>query len=110
MNLLNKKCKACEGYESPFKLKEIMEYLEQIKNWNLSEDGKEIEKEFQFDNFKEAIDFINKIAEIAESEGHHPDIFLYNYKNVKVTLSTHKIKGLSENDFIMAAKIDCIFK
>ena len=110
MSLINKKCKACEGYESPFTLKETMEYLEQIDNWSLSKDGKEIEKEFKFNNFKEAINFINKVAETAESEGHHPDISLYKYKFIKITLSTHNIKGLSENDFIMAAKIDCIFK
>lgn len=108
--LLDKKCKACESYQNPFTLKETMEYLEKVKDWNLSSDGKEIEKNFEFNNFKDSIEFINKIADLAEAEGHHPDIFLHNYKNVRITLSTHNIKGLSENDFIMAAKIDNLYK
>lgn len=67
--------------------------------------GKKITKKFKFKNFKEAMAFINKVAELAESEGHHPDIFIF-YNRVKFELSTHAIGGLSENDFILAAKIN----
>ena len=109
MNLSKKVCKVCEGTEKPFTLNEINKYLEYVNNWEMIDNGKAIEKEFIFKDFKEAINFVNKIAEIAEQEGHHPDISLHNYKKVKITLSTHKINGLSENDFILASKIDGLF-
>lgn len=104
MDLTQKVCKACEGWEKPFTNKEAQKYLKHVKNWRLVK--KSIEKEFKFKNFKDAINFINKIAVIAEQEGHHPDIYLHGWNKVKFILSTHAIKGLSENDFIMAAKID----
>ena len=104
-DLTQKKCKACEGGVNPLKKEELSPYLEQIENWKVTEE-KEIFKNFEFKNFKEALDFVNKVGEIAENEGHHPDIFLHSYKKVKISLSTHAIGGLSENDFIVAAKID----
>ena len=67
---------------------------------------KALEKEFVLKNFTAAVDFINKIAQVAESEGHHPDILLYDYKKLKITLTTHAIDGLSINDFVMAMKIN----
>lgn len=107
--LAKKKCVACEGGVDPLGEEEIKEYLSKVSGWNLVEkEIKKIEKEFQLKNFKEALSFINKIGEIAEQEGHHPDITLYNYNKVKVTIYTHSIKGLHENDFILAAKIDAI--
>ena len=105
-DLTKKTCKACEGYEKPMSLQETENYLEKVKGWNLEDGGKMIRKEFQFKNFKEALEFVNKVGEIAEKEGHHPNINLYSYKKVKITLTTHAINGLSENDFILAAKID----
>ena len=72
--------------------------------WEVAE-GKKIFRRFSFKNFKEAMAFVNKVADIAESEGHHPDIFV-SYNKVKITLFTHAIGGLSENDFILAAKIE----
>lgn len=69
-------------------------------------DERWIEKEYKFKNFKEALAFVNKVGDIAESEGHHPDINLHGWNKVKLTLSTHAISGLSENDFILASKID----
>jgi 4a-hydroxytetrahydrobiopterin dehydratase len=72
-------------------------------DWRLEDN--EIERKFKFKDFKEAIAFVNKVAEIAESEGHHPEIEI-NYNRVKIELTTHAVKGLSENDFILAAKID----
>ena len=103
--LTQKKCKPCEGGVDPLKKEDLSPYLEQIENWEAT-DAKEIFKNFEFKNFKEALDFVNKAGEIAENEGHHPDIFLHSYKKVKISLSTHAIGGLSENDFIVAAKID----
>ena len=108
MQLSEKKCRACEGWEKPFTKAETQKYLRHVKNWKLMKN--EIEKEFQFKDFKQALAFINKIGKIAESEGHHPDIFLHGWNKVKLMLSTHAIKGLSENDFIMAAKVDNLGK
>ena len=104
MQLSEKKCRACEGWEKPFTKSEAQEYLKQVNNWSLTDNS--IEKEFKFKDFKEALEFVNKVGDIAEEEGHHPDICLHSYKKVKITLTTHAIKGLSENDFILAAKID----
>ena len=103
-DLTQKKCKACEGGVDPLKKEEVTALLEKIDNWDATDD--EISKTFEFKNFQEALDFVNKVGEIAENEGHHPDIFLHSYKKVKISLSTHAINGLSENDFIVAAKID----
>lgn len=103
-NLTQKKCKPCEGGVAPLKKEELPPYLSQIENWEATD--KEISKIFEFKNFKEALEFVNKVGEIAEEQGHHPDIFLHSYKKVKISLSTHAIDGLSENDFIVAAKID----
>ena len=80
--------------------------IKQIPGWELSEEGKFINKTYSFKNFKEALAFVNKVGEVAESEGHHPDIHLTDYKQVAVSLSTYAISGLSQNDFILAAKID----
>ena len=88
--------------------KEIQEYLGKLQGkWEVI-DEKKIQKQFSLKNFKEALAFINKVGEIAEFEGHHPDIRLFGYKNVEIELSTHAIGGLSENDFIVAAKIEQI--
>lgn len=105
MNLADKKCVPCEGGEIPLGKEAAMELMKWVNSeWKLG-DGK-IERQFVFKDFNEAIGFINKVAEIAESEGHHPDINLHSYKKVDIALSTHAIKGLSGNDFILAAKID----
>jgi 4a-hydroxytetrahydrobiopterin dehydratase len=70
-------------------------------------DGHHLEREFRFDDFRQALDFVNEVGELAEEQGHHPDIYL-SYGKAKVQLWTHKIKGLHENDFILAAKIDAL--
>ena len=106
MKLIEKKCVPCEGGVSPFKKEEIQEYLGQLRSEWEARDEKKIHKQFSFKNFKEALAFINKVGDIAESEGHHPDIRLFDYKNVEIELSTHAVGGLSENDFILAAKIE----
>lgn len=104
-DLLNRSCVGHDQIRA-LSLQEITEYLTLINNWEFLETGK-IVKEFEFDDFVGSIDFINNIAKIAEEEQHHPDIEI-KYSKVTITLSTHFVKGLSENDFIMAAKIDNI--
>lgn len=88
-------------------IEEAKPYLEAVVDWKLENDGKEIEKEFTFLDFKSALDFVNKIGALAEVEGHHPDIEL-GWGRVEVELSTHAIGGLSVNDFILAAKINSL--
>lgn len=106
MDFLKQKCVPCEGNETPLSKKEAEITLKQVPGWELSDDGKTISKKYKFKDFKEALAFINKVGAIAESEGHHPDVHLTNYRQIKIDLSTHAIKGLSRNDFIVAAKID----
>ena len=103
MDLTQKKCIPCEAGTSPLKESQINELLKEIPEWVLK-DG-HLYKKFKFKNFAEAMKFINSIAEIAEQEGHHPD-FSVHYNRVEIEIWTHAINGLSENDFIVAAKID----
>ena len=107
-NLKDKRCAPCEGGVIPFDISEIHKYQKKVDGWDISKDAKEkffLNKRFNFNNFKESQEFINKVGEISEDEGHHPDIsFGWGYAEIKIT--THAIEGLSENDFILAAKID----
>jgi 4a-hydroxytetrahydrobiopterin dehydratase len=105
MDLLQKKCVPCEGGAMPLSIDEARKYLEKVPSWALSEDGKKISKQFKFQDFISAINFVNRVSEVAEMEGHHPDIHI-NYNKVILELWTHAIGGLSENDFIVAAKVD----
>ena len=102
--LISKKCVPCEGGCRAFKAEEIKHYWDKIKGWSLFRIEK-IFKEFKFKDFKESLAFVNKVAELAEEEGHHPD-FAILYNRVIINLTTHACGGLTENDFIMAAKID----
>lgn len=86
---------------------EIQKYLAEVPGWEVI-DNKKIVKSLKFKDFKEAMGFVNKVAELAEVEGHHPDILIHGWNKVRLELSTHAIGGLSENDFILAAKIDRI--
>ena len=105
MDLTAQKCVPCEGGVKPFDSSEIKIYSSYLKlSWEVDDDHK-IQKEFTFKDFKEAIVFVNKVAEIAESEGHHPDIEI-SYNKVEIELWTHAIGGLSVNDFIVARKIE----
>ena len=103
--LSQKRCIPCEAGAPPLTRSEAEELLKQTEGWSLSEDTKHISKRFKFKNFVEAVAFVNKITPIAEAEGHHPDLHI-SWGKVLVELRTHAIKGLSENDFILAAKID----
>jgi len=107
MNLTQKKCVPCEGGAKPFSASQINGYKSKLNSdWEVIDD-KKISRLFKFKNFREAFDFVNKIAQIAEAEQHHPDIQI-NYNRVRIDLTTHAIKGLSMNDFIMAAKIEAL--
>ena len=103
-DLTKQHCVPCEGGVDPLAGRDLELLLGSVKNWALV-DGKKISKELKFNGFVEAMKFVNRVAEIAESEGHHPDIFI-SYNKVRFELTTHAIKGLSQNDFILAAKID----
>lgn len=104
--LIQKKCKPCEGGVDPMTTEECQEQLTKLEGWQLTDDGKRIVKHWVVKNFMAGMNFFNKVAEIAEDDGHHPDIHLAQYRNVSIELWTHAIGGLSENDFIVAAKID----
>lgn len=104
--LIEKKCVPCEGGMKPLEGEKIQEYVKQVEGWEVL-DNKLIKKTFKFKTFRESIDFVNQVANLAEDEGHHPDIHI-RYTRVTFELTTHAIKGLSENDFIMASKIDLL--
>ncbi len=106
-NFKDQKCVACEGGVAPLTRDEAERYMLELSGWELSKNGKQISKELVFKNFDKAMDFVNMVADRAEQEGHHPDIHIW-YNKVLLELSTHAIKGLSTNDFILAAKIDTI--
>jgi 4a-hydroxytetrahydrobiopterin dehydratase len=107
MELKEKRCKPCEGGVPPLKPEEIRKYKSRLKNdWQIIE-NKKIHFSYKFRNFKEALDFANKVGQIAEEEQHHPDLHIY-YGKLGIDLSTHAIKGLSENDFIIASKIEAL--
>lgn len=106
--LHKKKCVACEGSIPSFDLDEIHKYLKKVDGWQVKSDSEEkyfLIKDFKFNNFLESQNFVNKVGNLAEQEGHHPDIkFGWGYCNIKIF--THAIQGLAESDFILAAKID----
>jgi 4a-hydroxytetrahydrobiopterin dehydratase len=105
MDLSKKRCKPCEGGIAPLDQYAIAEYKKHIEDgWEVRDNNK-ISKEFVFVNYKLTMDFVNKLADLAEEEGHHPVMHVY-YGRLVVDLWTHAINGLSENDFILASKID----
>jgi len=107
-DLINKKCVSCEGDAIPFDISEIHKYQKKVDGWDVIKDKKNIyflEKKFIFKNFLESQNFVNQVGIISEEEGHHPDI-TFGWGYARISITTHAIKGLSENDFILAAKID----
>lgn len=100
MNLTEEECRA-DVVSLP--VAEAEKLAQEVPEWLVGD--KVIEREFKFKDFRQAMDFVNKVAEVAEEQDHHPDIFI-SYNKVRMTLSTHKVGGLSRNDFILAAKID----
>lgn len=107
INLEEKKCIPCSIDTQPLTQLEISEYMKSLKDGWILLDDSTIEKTFKFSNFAKALNFTNLVGNIAEQEGHHPSILL-SWGMVKVRLKTHKINGLSENDFILASKIDSL--
>ncbi len=105
LDLAAKKCKPCEGGTPPMREEEAKDMLKKIEGWQLKEN--KIRKVYRFKDFKGSMKFVNKVADLAEEEGHHPNMSI-SWNKVTLTLTTHAIAGLSENDFILAAKIDII--
>lgn len=105
-SLTKKKCVPCEGIGRAFTFEETRARLGEIPGWGMGLDGKSIERTFKLKNFTECVLLINKIKDIAEDEIHHPDLHLTGYKNLKVVLYTHALGGVTENDLIVAAKIN----
>lgn len=105
MSLANKVCVPCEVGAPPATAKQIETWSSELSgDWKVA-DGKLI-RTFSFDNFVAAVAFVNKVAEVAELQGHHPEILVHDYKKVTIRLWTHKIEALHRNDFVLAAKID----
>ena len=107
-DLLKKNCVPCEGGATPFDISEIHKYQKKIDGWEIIKNKKNVyflEKKINFKNFLESQKFVNEVGKISEEEGHHPDI-CFGWGYVKINITTHAIEGLSENDFILAAKID----
>jgi len=103
--LAKKKCAPCEDRQGSLAPTQASHLLEELDRWKIV-DEKYIEKTLQFRDFPAALAFVNTVGEVAEKENHHPDIRIFNWNKVTFTLSTHSIGGLTENDFILAAKID----
>lgn len=106
--LSRRRCKPCEGGVSPLSANQVQEYLKALPHWQLTDDGRRIRREWRVRDFLTALEFFQAIAQLAEAEDHHPDLHLVGYRNVAIELWTHALGGLSENDFILAAKIDQI--
>lgn len=106
--LVSRKCTACEGGVDACSLEHSQGQLQILSTWKLSSDGKAISRSLILKNFVQAVLCLNKIGDLAEEEAHHPDFHLTGYRNLGIVLMTHAIGGLSENDFILAAKIDAV--
>ena len=104
--LRQRRCEACEGGLAPLSGEQLHAYLAALPSWELTADGRRIRREWIVKDFVTGLDFFARIGRVAEDEGHHPDLHLVGYRNVAVELWTHALGGLSDNDFILAAKID----
>lgn len=105
-SLTSKKCVPCEGGVPKLTADEVARFLTSVPGWSVVHNGERIRKEWTVKHFKAGMAFFNEVLAVAESEGHHPDLHLVGYRNVAIEIWTHAIGGLSENDFILAAKID----
>lgn len=104
--LTQKKCLPCEGGIPAYSLDESKRQLAKLEGWQLTHNGQRIRKEWTMKNFMAGVDFFNRVAQVAEDDNHHPDLHLESYRKLAIEIWTHAIGGLSENDFILAAKID----
>lgn len=104
--LTSKRCVPCEGGIPALSAQEALALAQNVTGWTVDSAAKQISRSWTVKNFMAGIDFFNKVAALAEEEGHHPDIHLEGYRQVKIVLWTHAVGGLTENDFILAAKIN----
>jgi 4a-hydroxytetrahydrobiopterin dehydratase len=104
-DIASRHCVACRGGTPPLSEKEARAWLAGVSLWSLQEGATRLQRRFEFKDFLQAMEFVNRVAEIAETEGHHPDIAIH-WNKVDLVLWTHAIGGLHENDFIVAAKVD----
>ena len=104
--LIAARCRACEGGSEKLTSAQAARQRAVISGWRLNDDSTRLRKDWQVEDFLAGIEFFERVAELAEAEGHHPDLHLEDYRNVWIELWTHAVSGLSENDFILAAKID----
>ncbi|MDH5377282.1 MAG: 4a-hydroxytetrahydrobiopterin dehydratase [Gammaproteobacteria bacterium] len=109
MSLMNKKCTPCQGGIPPLSRESAESLLQEIPQWQLSENADKISRQYRFGNFVKALEFVNEVGELAEREMHHPDI-QFGWGYCTVIFYTHKIHGLHENDFILAAKTESIYE
>ena len=106
--LSRKHCVSCEGKTERLPTDQVQALLKQVPNWKLTSDGMRIRREWKVKDFVAALDFFRRVCEIAEAEDHHPDLHLVGYRNAAIEIWTHAVNGLTENDFILAAKIDLL--
>lgn len=107
-NLSAKKCVPCTGKTPPLSDARVGELLPQVPGWELAAGGKRIARSWRVADFLTGLEFFRRVGEVAEAEDHHPDLHLTNYREVRIELWTHAVGGLTENDFIVAAKIDAL--
>jgi len=105
-DLTHKSCVPCEGGVPPLSPDQVRDYLAAVSGWKLTADSQRIRREWRIKDFVTALDFFNRVGQLAEEEGHHPDLHLAGYRNAAIEIWTHAVGGLTENDFILAAKID----
>jgi len=106
--LSSRRCAPCEGKTEPLPRPRVESFLKEVPEWRLTPDNQRIRREWRVKGFLAGLDFFRRIAEVAEAEDHHPDLHLVAYRNVAVEIWTHAANGLTENDFILAAKIDLV--
>lgn len=109
MSLADQKCIPCQGGLPPMSREKAEQYLAQTPGWSLDDEGTRVSRNFKFKNFTQALAFVNALGEAAEAEGHHPDMTV-GWGYATVVFFTHKITGLHENDFIMAAKANALYE
>jgi 4a-hydroxytetrahydrobiopterin dehydratase len=106
--LTSKHCASCEGTIPPLSPADVQSHLVAVPGWQLTADGRRIRREWRAKDFMTVLDFFNRVGRIAEAEDHHPDLHLTGYRNVAIEIWTHAVGGLTQNDFILAAKIDTL--
>jgi 4a-hydroxytetrahydrobiopterin dehydratase len=107
-DLSQRRCQPCEGGVPPYSAEQAAAQVARLTGWSITPDGQRIRKQWKAKNFVAAMTFFDRVAKLAEDEAHHPDLHLTSYRQVAIEIWTHAIGGLSENDFILAAKIDAL--